>query len=165
MYWQVMKMSDGTYQELAWLYDVYNNEEYPNEVKIFLELFDTILQDRDISAHAYTNKYMDGVVKSSSLLKNLRYGALPPLYCIKYFDFLEDSEIDYLEWFMVNKEHITRKKYRKHNVDDIFDKWEGKPCPETVTRFTQQEENKAVRRLRRKHQAIKYLQLAYKLGV
>lgn len=160
-----MKMSDGTYQELAWLYDVYNNEEYPNEVKIFLELFDTILQDRDISAHAYTNKYMDGVVKSSSLLKNLRYGALPPLYCIKYFDFLEDSEIDYLEWFMVNKEHITRKKYRKHNVDDIFDKWEGKPCPETVTRFTQQEENKAVRRLRRKHQAIKYLQLAYELGV
>ena len=158
-------MSDGTYQELAWLYDVYNNEEYPNEVKIFLELFDTILQDRDISVHAYTNKYMDSVVKSSSLLKNLRYGALPPLYCIKYFDFLEDSEIDYLEWFMVNKEHITRKKYRKHNVDDIFDKWEGKPCPETVTRFTQQEENKAVRRLRHKHQALKYLQLAYKLGV
>lgn len=160
-----MKMSDGTYQELAWLYDVYNNEEYPNEVKIFLELFDTILQDRNISAHAYTNKYMDSVVKSSSLLKNLRYGALPPLYCIKYFDFLDDSEIDYLEWFMVNKEHITRKKYRKHNVDDIFDKWEGKPCPETVTRFTQQEENKAVRRLRRKHKAIKYLQLAYELGV
>ena len=160
-----MKMSDGTYQELAWLYDVYNNEEYPNEVKIFLELFDTILQDRDISAHAYTNKYMDSVVKSSSILKNLRYGALPPLYCIKYFDFLEDSEIDYLEWFMVNKEHITRKKYRKHNVDDIFDKWEGKPCPETVTRFTQQEENKAVRRLRRKHKAIKYLQLASELGV
>lgn len=160
-----MKMSDGTYQELAWLYDVYNNEEYPNEVKIFLELFDTILQDRDISAHAYTNKYMDSVVKSSSILKNLRYGALPPLYCIKYFDFLEDSEIDYLEWFMVNKEHITRKKYRKHNVDDIFDKWEGKPCPETVTRFTQQEENKAVRRLRCKHKAIKYLQLAYELGV
>lgn len=160
-----MKMSDGTYQELAWLYDVYNNEEYPNEVKIFLELFDTILQDRDISAHAYTNKYMDSVVKSSSLLKNLRYGALPPLYCIKYFDFLEDSEIDYLEWFMVNKEHITRKKYRKHNVDDIFDKWEGKPCPETVTRFTQQEENKAIRRLRRKQQALKYLQLAYELGV
>ena len=115
-----MKMSDGTYQELAWLYDVYNNEEYPNEVKVFLELFDIILQDRDISA---------------------------------------------LEWFMVNKEHITRKKYRKHNVDDIFDKWEGKPCPETVTRFTQQEENKAIRRLRRKQQALKYLQLAYELGV
>ena len=65
-------MSDGTYQELAWLYDVYNNEEYPNEVKVFLELFDIILQDRDISAHAYTNKFMGGVVKSSSLLKNLR---------------------------------------------------------------------------------------------
>ena len=66
-----MKMSDGTYQELAWLYDVYNNEEYPNEVKVFLELFDIILQDRDISAHAYTILFLGGVVNSSILLKYL----------------------------------------------------------------------------------------------
>lgn len=158
-------MNDGTYQELPWLYDVYNNEYYPNEVKVFLELFDTVLQDRNISAHAYTNKYMEGIVKSSSILKNLRYGALPPLYCLRYFDFLEESEIDYLEWFMVNKEHITRKKYRKNNVDDIFDKWENQPCPETTTRFKLGEENKEVRRIRRNQQALKYLQRAYELGV
>lgn len=158
-------MNDGTYQELPWLYDVYNNEYYPNEVKVFLELFDTVLQDRNISAHAYTNKYMEGIVKSSSILKNLRYGALPPLYCLRYFDFLEESEIDYLEWFMVNKEHISRKKYRKNNVDDIFDKWENQPCPETTTRFKLGEENKEVRRIRRNQQALKYLQRAYELGV
>ena len=158
-------MNDGRYQELPWLYDVYNNEYYPNEVKVFLELFDTVLQDRNISAHAYTNKYMEGIVKSSSILKNLRYGALPPLYCLRYFDFLEESEINYLEWFMVNKEHITRKKYRKYDVNDIFDRWEGKHCPETTKRFTRQEENRDIRRLRRKHQALKYLQRAYELGV
>lgn len=158
-------MNDGTYQELPWLYDVYNNEYYPNEVKVFLELLDTVLQDRGISAYAYTNKYMNGIVKSSSILKNLRYGALPPLYCLRYFDFLEESEIDYLEWFMVNKEHITRRKYRKSNVDDIFDKWENQPCPETTTRFKLGEENKEVRRIRRNQQALKYLQRAYELGV
>lgn len=158
-------MNDGTYQELTWLYDVYNNEYYPNEVKVFLELFDTVLQDRNISAHAYTNKYMEGIVKSSSILKNLRYGALPPLYCLRYFDFLEESEINYLEWFMVNKERITRKKYRKYDVNDIFDKWENQPCPETTTRFKLGEENKEVRRIRRNQQALKYLQRAYELGV
>lgn len=158
-------MNDGTYQELVWLYDVYENDEYPSEVKLFLELFDGVLQNRDISAQAYTKRYMKEVVSSSVILKNLRRGELPPLYCIKYFDFLDESEIDYLEWFMVNRQHITRKKYRKNNVDDIFDKWENQPCPETTTRFKLGEENKEVRRIRRNQQALKYLQRAYELGV
>lgn len=158
-------MNDGTYQELPWLYDIYNNEKYSNEVKVFLELFDTTLQDRNISAYAYTNKYMNGVAKSSAILKNLRNGALPALYCLRYFDFLEDSEIDYLEWFMINRDHITRNKYRNHDVNAIFDKWENSPRPEVPIRFSQGDENKAVRRLRRKYQALNYLQKAYEMGV
>lgn len=153
------------YQELPWVESVLDDENVPKEIRTFLELFDGELQLEDTSVYRYITKNMKGVVSSPAVLKNLKRGALPPVYCLRYFSFLEESEVDYLEWFMVNKNHITRKKYLKNNVDDIFDKWEGKPAPETTLRFSSEKENKSVRRMRRKHQSLKYLQRAYELGV
>lgn len=160
-----MKMSKGTYQEPTWLQSVLEDETVSREFKIFIEIFDGVLQSRDTTVQSYINKNMKDIVAPPALLKNLRRGSLPPLYCLRHFDFLNDEEVDYLEWFMVNKDHITRKKYIKHNVDDIFEKWEGKPCPENASRFSKEDENKTIRRFRRKQQLLKYLQRAYELGV
>lgn len=42
---------------------------------------------------------------------------------------------------------------------------EGKSSPKTTTRFSPNEESKYIRRMRRKYQALNYLQRAYELGV
>lgn len=153
------------YKELHWVESVINDESVPQEIKIFIELFHGELKARNISIYGYVEETMKGIVSPSAVLKNLKRGVLPPVYCLRYFSFLKKSEVDYLEWSMVNKDHITIKKYRKNNVGYIFDRWEGKPSPETTTRFSPNDESKYIRRMRRKYQALNYLQRAYELEV
>lgn len=153
------------YKGLPWVESVINDESVPQEVKVFIELFHEEVKARNTSIYGYVEETMKGIVSPSAVLKNLKRGSLPPIYCLRYFDFLEESEIDYLEWYMVNKDHVTIKKYRKNNVGHIFDRWEGKSYPKKGLRFSPNEEKKHIRRMRRKYQALNYLQRAYELGV
>jgi hypothetical protein len=159
-----MEMS-SCYKGLPWVESVINDESVPREVKVFIKLFHEEVKARNTSICGYVEETMKGIVSPSAVLKNLKRGSLPPIYCLRYLDFLKESEKDYLEWYMVNKDHVTINKYRKNDVGHIFAKWEGKSYPETALRFSPSKENKYIRRMRRKYQALNYLQRAYELGV